>query len=556
MSTTAPSRGDGLIVRTLADIVASVSRAGFPDRRRQELISALNTAARALHRRPDDVPADPRLLANRLAEVAPVAIGLSPGRWANVKSLVRAAMSLNGEACVGRHCNALSLSWQTLWDRLPTRTAKTRLSRLMHFASAAEIEPGAVTAATFVAFRAHLDASLLKDPDRTYCATIDGWRAARAAVAGWPDVEVVRPNRHNVWAFPLEHFPESFQCDLNAWLDRVSDNDLLSEGPLRPVRPITRRSHAAHIRRFASAVVLSGRAAETITDLAQLVEIDTLAKGLRYLLQQRANKPPGVINVAGTLKAIARHHVGVDQSHLDEIAKLIRRIGARQQGLTQKNRARLRPLDDPEIMVALLRLPATLMNLASREQRPHKAALLAQTAIAVEILEMTLMRMRNLIALDLEKHMQWSGRTGVLHIVIGGEETKNRDPQEFPMPQPSAEMIDTYLEKHRPVLCDQTNSALFPGKNGGPKHANTLAEQIKQAVWTHVGLRWNPHLFRHAGTKLHLDEHPGSYRIARRVLGHRSDATTTTFYAGQETAAAVRHFDRTILKLRKEGRNK
>jgi hypothetical protein len=124
----------------------------------------------------------------------------------------------------------------------------------MHFASAAEIEPGVVIAATFAAFRAHLDASLLKEPDRTYCATIDGWRAARATVVGWPDVEVVRPNRHKVWALPLEQFTESFRFDLDAWLDRLSNNDLLSDGPLRPVRPITRRSHAAQIRRFASAV--------------------------------------------------------------------------------------------------------------------------------------------------------------------------------------------------------------------------------------------------------------------------------------------------------------
>ena len=52
------------------------------------------------------------LLANRLAEVAPVAIGLSPGRWANVKSLLRAAMSLVGEINPGRHCSALSPLWQ------------------------------------------------------------------------------------------------------------------------------------------------------------------------------------------------------------------------------------------------------------------------------------------------------------------------------------------------------------------------------------------------------------------------------------------------------------
>jgi integrase len=63
----------------------------------------------------------------------------------------------------------------------------------------------------------------------------------------------------------------------------------------------------------------------------------------------------------------------------------------------------------------------------------------------------------------------------------------------------------------------------------------------------------NAHLFRHIGAKLYLDAHPGAYEVVRRVLGHRSMDTTTGFYTGLETAAAVRHFDETILRLRKQG---
>jgi integrase len=278
--------------------------------------------------------------------------------------------------------------------------------------------------------------------------------------------------------------------------------------------------------------------------------IDAFAKGLTFLLRQRANKPVGVINIAGTLKAIARHHVGVEQHHLEQMTRIIRRIGPGQQGLTLKNRERLRHLDDPQNVRALLGLPAKLMDLASREHHAYKAALLAQTAVAIEILEMTLMRMRNLVGLDIEKHLRRARRNGSMNIVIEGEETKNYTAQEYPLPSETAELIDRYLVEYRPIFADPSNSALFPGKKGGAKHANTLAEQIKSAVWTHVGLRWNPHLFRHAGARLHLDQNPGSYGVPQRVLGHRSDATTTKFYAGQETAAAVRYFDQTILKLR------
>lgn len=169
------------------------------------------------------------------------------------------------------------------------------------------------------------------------------------------------------------------------------------------------------------------------------------------------------------------------------------------------------------------------MGLALRERRSYKAALLAQTAVAIEILEMTLMRMRNLVGLDIERHLQRARRNGSLHIVIEGDETKNYTAQEYPLPSVTAELLDRYLAEYRHILADPGNSALFPGKKGGAKHANTLADQIKSAVWTHVGLRWNPHLFRHAGARLHLDLNPGGYGVPQRVLGHRSDATTTKF---------------------------
>jgi hypothetical protein len=290
------------------------------------------------------------------------------------------------------------------------------------------------------------------------------WRSARAVIANWPDLEIARPNRHVLWALPLENFPGSFRRDLLAWLDRLSGDDLISDGPLRPVRPITRESHAAQIRRFASAIVLTGRDAKTITSLADLTTIDAVTKGLTFLLRQRANKPTGVINIAGTLKAIARHHVGVEQHHLEQMARIIRRIGPRQQGLTQKNRARLRPLDDPQTVRALLGLPAKLMGLASRERRSYKAALLAQTAVAIEILEMTLMRMRNLVGLDIERHLQRARRNGSLHIVIEGDEPKNYTALEYPLASVTAELLDRYLAEYRHILADPGNSALFPGK--------------------------------------------------------------------------------------------
>jgi site-specific recombinase XerD len=372
-------------------------------------------------------------------------------------------------------------------------------------------------------------------------------------VAGWPDVEIARPNRHKLWTLAWSAFLQSLRLDTEAWLDRISGQDLSFDQPTRPVRAITRHLREYQIRRFASALVISGRDARTLTSLADLVTIDAFTDALKFLLRNRANKPLGVLHIGGAIKAIARHHVGVDQTRLEAMAKIIRRVDPGHRGLTPKNRERLRPLDDPQNVHALLGLPAKLMDLAFREHRPRAAALLAQTAVAIEILEVRPIRMRNLISLDVERHLRFPKRNGgTRHIVIEGDETKNHEPEDILLPPTTVALIELYIDNYRPILVEGRSSALFPGKSGGTKHPNTLAEQIKQAVWAHTGLAWNPHLFRHFSAKVILDNKPGAYEIARRVLGHRSIGTTTSFYSGHETAAAARHYDQVILRLRRK----
>ena len=66
---------------------------------------------------------------------------------------------------------------------------------------------------------------------------------------------------------------------------------------MRPVRPITRHLREYQIRRFASALVLSGRDPNTLTSLADLISIDAFTEGLKFLLRNRANKPLGVFYI-------------------------------------------------------------------------------------------------------------------------------------------------------------------------------------------------------------------------------------------------------------------
>ena len=194
------------------------------------------------------------------------------------------------------------------------------------------------------------------------------------------------------------------------------------------------------------------------------------------------------------------------------------------------------------------------MRLAGRNPDRRRGAIQAQLAVAIEILLMTAMRLGNLASLDLLRNLLRPRRGGAVHIVIEATEVKNREPLEYPLPAESARLLDRYRNDFRPYLAPPSSTALFPGHSGRPKNPLGFGQQLSQAIRKHTGLQVNPHLFRHIAAKLFIDRNPGSYEVMRRVLGHRSIRTTTSSYAGAETAAAVRHFDETILRLRRDGR--
>jgi len=538
---------------TLADVIAQVVGTALPQRHKQEITSALRTVGRALDRPLERIQADPRHLSPRLKAIAPRAIGMSLRSWSNVRSRLRKALSFVRPIAPGRNTNPLTPSWDALWRPLECRRVKISLSRFVRYCSAAGIEPEAVSETTFTEFRDHLDDALLRHPDATFAELVRAWTVAQRTVEGWPTVSFTIPDRRNHWTLPWPTFPASLREDCETWLDRLAGRDLLEEAPFRPVRPSTVERREWQLRAFATALMLRGRDPSTITCLRDLVEIEAYKEGLRFYLERNGGKSTiAIVDLASALTAIARHHLSLDKAHLDRMVAINRKLEVGRRGLTEKNRKLLRQFDDPANVIALLRLPQKLMGIAGRNRNPRAGALQAQIAVAIEILIMTAIRLGNLCGLDLEQNLVRPRRRGKgLHIVLPGEQVKNREPLEYPLPVESVELIERFITDFRPRLASPNCTALFPGRRGGPKEGQTLRGQIHQTIRSHTGLEMNPHLFRHAMAKIYLDANPGGYEVVRRVLAHRSINTTTAYYTGLETAAALQHFDAVILRLRK-----
>ena len=109
------------------------------------------------------------------------------------------------------------------------------------------------------------------------------------------------------------------------------------------------------------------------------------------------------------------------------------------------------------------------------------------------------------------------------------------------------------MAKYQPLLTNgHPSSLLFPGRSGAPKAANSLRRNIGGTIRRELGLDVNPHFFRHLAAHLFLRRYPGHYEDVRRILGHKSIATTINAYVGLEAATALNRYDSVVLDLKKD----
>ena len=80
---------------------------------------------------------------------------------------------------------------------------------------------------------------------------------------------------------------------------------------------------------------------------------------------------------------------------------------------------RLDQFEDDRNLALLLGLPARLAQLAQKPgPKPRSAALLMQSAAAIEILTFCPMRIGNLAHLDIEQHLRWINDKKGLRLII------------------------------------------------------------------------------------------------------------------------------------------
>ncbi|NBU13422.1 MAG: site-specific integrase [Alphaproteobacteria bacterium] len=547
MSHSKPSRA------TLATLLVLVDASEWSDRVKTDVRSAVKTVGRILGGDLAAIEADVASLRRRLEALSPESVGLTKGRWNNIRSLFGKALALAVEVFPSRSKEPVLPEWAKILAPL-SAGRRSLLTPLARFLGSRGVLPSDVTVADLGAYHKVLISDRLRsDPDGTWNSIIWSWNACVREFDAWPQIEIERVSRKETYILPWEDLSADYRADCEDYLQRLAKVDPSDDnGPLRPARPATIETRRYQLRVMASALILSGQDPASINSIADLVTLEAHRKILDFFLARHGGKTsPQVGQLAGFLRDLAHHRVKVESQILAKFRRNASRLAMKRKGMTKKNRERLSEFDDPSLVARYLGLPERIRQDVERGKISDRSrAVLASIAAAIALEQVAPIRRKNLASLSLKENLIHRGNR--LYLVYSEDETKNEIDIEFELPEETVDILAWYVREWRPLFLSEPCDALFPGENGKAKHPNTISKQVTDTIKKYLGIEFNMHLFRHAGGKIFLDAKPGHYEIVKRVLGHKSLSTTTSIYTGAETRSAGQLYAKVINDRRLE----
>lgn len=542
--------------------------------KRQELIAATRFMADKVVGLGAAAMIDLEALNQTLSKVSAATFGLKKASLQNIRSRFRAALKATGRPVMpGKHVKPVSPAWAAAMALVPTKKRARPISRLAHFASERGWLPEEIDDARMAEYEAALKQSLTSHAKRVYRNTCRALNDFAEGVDGWPTPPVAMPDAAAPKSFDWISLPDHLTAEADALFEAKrksleKDPSLVAFGSLaefaaaqdlvggRPWSAATVDNNRYGLRRHLSVLVKNGWANDVAT-LRDALHPDLVFRALKCTIDGDGTLKPMHFRIAAALTAIAPR-VGVPETELLELRRLEmfihKELNGNKRGLSEKSTKVLSAVGSPDKLRALFRLPLKLMELVEADETgdPEATARTVRTAVAIEILIMTVLRMKNLVGLQLDKHfLNWldpSAKT--LDLSIPAESTKGGKEIASQLKGASAAFIRKYVTEYRPLLAGAESSWLFPGTKGDHLDQSTLAGQIQKAVLTHVGVKLHPHAFRHIGAKTLLDAYPTAHQTASTLLSHSSVDITMKHYTAIDQVKAVQVYDEVVDKVR------
>ena len=543
-----------LLEPSFAALIAAVEQAAdLPVQTRRHWVCSVRQVAKWLDRPPAEIPARWNAIRMSVRQLHHARVRVTAKTFANHKSNVRAALRWFGnEHGVPQMGARLTPEWARFRDGLE-RPIRDRLYNFIRYCSARGIDPSSIDDTIFQDYWTYrTEFTGMASGNATRRPMVRAWNTCVAAREGWslqpltePPIKVAKP--------PWEEFPEGLRRDIDNYLAGLAKSRRSANGKrIHPCSPTTIANRRDELVAFIRMAVRLGFPLKSLTSLTALLNPDVVEKVLDAYWQKNGKEPKTyTIDLGWKLLRMARETGCLDHAalkRLDEISATLEQH--RHEGLTQKNLQLIRQVLTDGVWSEVVSLPNALMQEARRvkDHAPIKAAVSAQLAVAIAILTLAPIRLRNLICIELGQNLNKPGGPNSPYwLVFPHYDVKNRVDLNFQFDDALTDLIDEYIHDFRPTLLRGANAPwLFPGEGGQPKMKVFFSNQITERILKATGLRITAHQFRHAAAAIYLKHRPGDYETVRRLLGHRNIWTTIKFYCGLETMEATQQFGKLI----------
>lgn len=321
-------------------------------------------------------------------------------------------------------------------------------------------------------------------------------------------------------------------------------------------RAETLKTRRGYIKSLAKAVASSSDVVlETIEELTDPEFLDVAAETLSEVNQ--GDFPSAyVTSVLKTARKIARDYLNRPPEDLREIDDTIALHKVNYQGIAPRNMSKLRLFNDTRIQQTI-DLSAMLLEdidasiKAKRKACQKKNGVLPPPAevldpdlgrdimatLAHDILLARAPRSANV----LRAHLDWiAWSDGRARIVVPASEVKMRSAGDADLTvqlgTTASRLLKTYLEIVRPTMLapfQKKNPYLFPGqgKTNADGYYSGLLHRVTKRLHQKVGVRINPHLYRHLIGWIWLKDSLDNLPKVQRLLGHKKLQTTINHYA-------------------------
>lgn len=422
----------------------------------------------------------------------------------------------------------ISPAWRSLKSRLKSSADWAPLSRLAGFASPRAVCPEAVDDAFVEGFIAELEMLGEVADSKAHGRRLRRqWNRLRNADSSASLQELTVETQARVrWTLSPTEFDPRLLEELDAYLCWLADGDIVGENSGRALQATTVRSTRHQLIKAVTALVLSGRPLETIICLADLSSIAN-AKALMMVLYRRQNsKTTHALHRLGlALVCLARDWVRADQEAILSLKNFVAGfVPKKREDTPSRTRKRLQAFEDERLLSKLLTLPIQLLEDAKSAKQPRKRAMLAQSAVACELLIYAPLRVDNLAALQIDHTLK--RERGRWLICLPASMVKNCSHQDYEVPAEAVTRLKSAMR-----LYEQPDGRLFPGRAGGAKSSGSLSGQIKNTVEGRLGVPFHPHLYRAIAVYLQVLAHGvQGLEIGRILLGNRDAETIRKNY--------------------------